>query len=312
MASTDEMDFYERTKSFIGHILTVLIWKKTFADESRQNFSDGLIQTSLTYSYELTRPTLAKIVNIGGIGMQLKDARPLSSEFQKIVDHCEGLVVFSFGSVAPSHLMPESWKKAFLEAFGRFPKLHFVLRYEGADLKDRLPPNVHLFKWLPPAICIGIPKTVGFHMHIGWLYVYRLSYSLTSLSVPPIVMASTDEMDFYERTKSFIGHILTVLIWKKTFADEQTELFRRIDPDFPHIVDLVTKAPLVMVNSNELYELTRPTLAKIVNIGGIGMQLKDARPLSSVSSVFPIAYSSHWVQILKLTLNGQRITNKKH
>ncbi|KAK5980659.1 hypothetical protein GCK32_007246 [Trichostrongylus colubriformis] len=56
-------------------------------------------------------------------------------EFQQIVDKSEGLVVFSFGSVAPSHLMPETWKTAFLEAFSRFPKLHFVLRYEGTDLK---------------------------------------------------------------------------------------------------------------------------------------------------------------------------------
>lgn len=37
-----------------------------------------------------------------------------------------------------------------------------------------------------------------------------------------------------------------------------------------------------MVNSNELYELPRPTLHKIVNIGGLGMQYKDANALTQV------------------------------
>lgn len=39
----------------------------------------------------------------------------------------------------------------------------------------------------------------------------------------------------------------------------------------------------IMVNSNELYEFPRPTLAKIVNIGGLGVEFKDAKPLSGVS-----------------------------
>lgn len=43
-----------------------------------------------------------------------------------------------------------------------------------------------------------------------------------------------------------------------------------------------TQAPLVMVNSNELYDFARPTLAKIVNIGGVGIKSKDAKPLKPV------------------------------
>ncbi|KAK6051108.1 hypothetical protein COOONC_11387 [Cooperia oncophora] len=104
--------------------------------------------------------------------------------------------------------------------------------------------------------------------------------------IPPILMESTDEMNFYERTKSFIGQILFTFFWKSKLADPQTAIYREIDPNFPHLADLAKKAPLVMVNSNELYELPRPTLAKIVNIGGIGMQLKDARPLTPVGAVF--------------------------
>ncbi|PIO75650.1 hypothetical protein TELCIR_02298 [Teladorsagia circumcincta] len=45
-----------------------------------------------------------------------------------------------------------------------------------------------------------------------------------------------------------------------------------------------------MVNSNELFELPRPTLAKVVNIGGVGIQIKDAKPLNkeAVTSGVPM------------------------
>ncbi|VDO86311.1 unnamed protein product [Haemonchus placei] len=150
MESTDEMNFFERTKSLLGQILLVTIWKRTFADQETAIFREidpnfphivelaqkcPLVMVNSNELYEFPRPTLAKIVNVGGVGIQLKDAKPLNPEFQRIVDKCEGLVVFSFGSVAPSHLMPDSWKTAFLEAFARFPSLNFVLRYEGEDLK---------------------------------------------------------------------------------------------------------------------------------------------------------------------------------
>ncbi|KAK5985568.1 UDP-glucoronosyl and UDP-glucosyl transferase, partial [Trichostrongylus colubriformis] len=160
MESMDKMNFLERTKSFVGHSVLPAIWKKTFADRETEvfrqeidpNFPDivdvaktcPLVMVNSNELYELTRPTLAKVVNIGGIGIQVKDVKPLNKEFQQIADSCDGLVIFSFGSVTPSHRMPIEWKKAFLEAFSRFPKLNFVLRYEGTDLKDLLPPNVFL------------------------------------------------------------------------------------------------------------------------------------------------------------------------
>ncbi|VDM69120.1 unnamed protein product [Strongylus vulgaris] len=85
--------------------------------------------------YDFPKPTLAKMVNIGGIGLQLEDAKPLALEFQKIYDVAVGVIVFSFGSVAPSHKMPLTWKMAFIEAFRRFPNYHFIWRYAGTDLQ---------------------------------------------------------------------------------------------------------------------------------------------------------------------------------
>uniref|UniRef100_A0A7I4YNP2 glucuronosyltransferase n=1 Tax=Haemonchus contortus TaxID=6289 RepID=A0A7I4YNP2_HAECO len=201
MESTDEMDFVQRMKSFIGHSITPSIWKKLISDPETKifrelvdpNFPDivdiaktcPLVMVNSNELYELTRPSLAKVINIGGVGIQMKDAKPLSKEFQKIVDNCEGLVVFSFGSVTPSHRMPAEWKKAFLEAFSRFSKLNFVLRYEGTDLNDQLPKNVYLFKWLPQADLLRHPKTVAFVSHGG----YNSLQEVITAGVPLITVA---------------------------------------------------------------------------------------------------------------------------
>ncbi|EPB76818.1 hypothetical protein ANCCEY_04100 [Ancylostoma ceylanicum] len=97
---------------------------------------------------------------------------------------------------------------------------------------------------------------------------------------PAMMMDVAGEMTFWERTKSLIGHGLMKFFWRRWIADPETELFRRlIRPDFPHLIELSSKCPLVMANTNDLYDMTRPLLAKVVNIGGVGMELADAKPL---------------------------------
>ncbi|VDL76968.1 unnamed protein product [Nippostrongylus brasiliensis] len=98
--------------------------------------------------------------------------------------------------------------------------------------------------------------------------------------VPPMMMESAGDMNFVKRVKSFIGHGITKFVWRRFVANPETELFRQIvSPDFPDLVELASKCPLVMANTNDLYELPRPTLAKIVNIGGLGMETRDVKPL---------------------------------
>ncbi|KAK6012400.1 hypothetical protein OSTOST_22454 [Ostertagia ostertagi] len=142
-----------------------------------------LVMVNSNELFELTRPTLAKVVNIGGVGIQIKDAKPLTKEFQKIVDSCEGLVVFSFGSVTASHRMPLEWKQAFLDQqFSTSCKNSAQLIDSCAD---QLPPNVYLFKWLPQADLLRNPKTVAFISHGGY---NSLQEAVTS-GVPMITVA---------------------------------------------------------------------------------------------------------------------------
>ncbi|VDM79218.1 unnamed protein product, partial [Strongylus vulgaris] len=151
MDSGDEMDFIRRTKSFIGHTLLNLLWpwmvpnKETqiFREHWDSNFPDimdlakncPLVMVNSNELYELPRPTLAKVVNIGGVGVEFKDAKPLQGEFKKIAESGKGMIVMSFGSVAHAELMPEHWKTALLNAFAEFPDYEFVVKYAHDDLK---------------------------------------------------------------------------------------------------------------------------------------------------------------------------------
>ncbi|RCN31061.1 hypothetical protein ANCCAN_23161 [Ancylostoma caninum] len=70
--------------------------------------------------------------------------------------------------------------------------------------------------------------------------------------LPTFIMESTDEMDFIQRTKSFIGHTLYNLVWPRMIPSKETQIFREHwDPNFPDIMDLIKKCPLVSFDSTK-------------------------------------------------------------
>ncbi|PIO72251.1 glycosyltransferase family 28 protein [Teladorsagia circumcincta] len=118
--------------------------------------------------YEIPRPTLAKVVNIGGLGMESRDVKPLPKKIEEIMEKGDGAVVLSFGSVAVAYRMPMEWKMVFLESFKRFPNYQFLVRYESDDIKGNLSSNVHLFKWFPQTDILNHPKTKALITHGGY------------------------------------------------------------------------------------------------------------------------------------------------
>ncbi|KAJ1359385.1 UDP-glucuronosyltransferase 1-1 [Parelaphostrongylus tenuis] len=203
MEAVDQMTFFERVKSFVGHTLTIALRKRMVLDRYTElfrklidpNFPDivdivkkcPLVMVNSNELFEAPRPTISKIVNIGGVGMEFEKASPLSADYQRIINASVNLVVFSFGSVTPINKMPLDWKKAFLGAFSYFSKHHFIMKYEESDLQDYLPSNVHLFKWLPQAALLSHPKTKAFISHGGWnsLQVNNLTWMMASLIEVP-------------------------------------------------------------------------------------------------------------------------------
>ncbi|GMS86582.1 hypothetical protein PENTCL1PPCAC_8757, partial [Pristionchus entomophagus] len=166
MDAGEDMSFFERVKSFAGHVVFKFLWRSMTVDretvvfraEFGQDFPDivdlaaeaPLVMVNSNELYDFARPTLSKIVNIGGVGIKKKDAKPLAPEFASRVEKAKGVVVMTFGSMAPMYLMPEHWKEAYFHAFAQFPDVQFFLRYEKPDeIADRLSSNVYAAKWLP-------------------------------------------------------------------------------------------------------------------------------------------------------------------
>jgi glucuronosyltransferase len=197
----DILTFGQRFKSIIGHSITPYVINKiTLAAENKifkkhfgADFPDlleiaknaSLVFVNSNELYDLPRPTLHKIVNIGGLGMKAASAKPLEKEYAEKVEKAENVIVFTFGSAANSSHMPQKWKNAFMNAFSKFPKTQFFFRYEGTDLKA--PENVHLSKWLPQVDLLQHPKTRGFITHGGFNGLQEAILSARPLLVLPLM-----------------------------------------------------------------------------------------------------------------------------
>ncbi|EPB67992.1 hypothetical protein ANCCEY_12915 [Ancylostoma ceylanicum] len=77
---------------------------------------------------ELVDPTFPNLID-------LAEECPLA--ILAIADRADGIIIFSFGSIAPIQKMPRTWKDAFFKAFSLFPRIHFFVRYTGNDINER-------------------------------------------------------------------------------------------------------------------------------------------------------------------------------
>uniref|UniRef100_A0A914XED4 UDP-glucuronosyltransferase n=1 Tax=Plectus sambesii TaxID=2011161 RepID=A0A914XED4_9BILA len=89
--------------------------------------------------------------------------------------------------------------------------------------------------------------------------------------VPNVMSGFTDEMTYVERVKNLLGS-KAMTYMSKYMASFTTQVFRdHYGSDFPDVYELLGRSPLVLVNSVEILDFTRPVLHKLVYIGGIGM-----------------------------------------
>ncbi|CAJ0572555.1 unnamed protein product, partial [Mesorhabditis spiculigera] len=194
-----KMTFLERTKSLIGHNLFKIfynraipakqtaLFRKHFGEDFPDLYHDlgpkcPLVMVNSNELYEQATPTLHKVINIGGLGMQFKDAKPLPQEYDELLSTTKGIFIMSFGSVANATMMPRSWKESLMAAFAEFPEYHFVMRYAADDIESIRPKNVKLTKWIPQADLLKHPKTIGFITHGGYN-----SYQETILAGKPMI-----------------------------------------------------------------------------------------------------------------------------
>ncbi|KAH7702756.1 Protein UGT-61 [Aphelenchoides avenae] len=184
MDASDQMSFVQRLKSFLGFFIIPYLHQGIIAPIETAafrriidpNFPDlrelarnaPLVMVNSDELYDLAQPTLHKAINIGGLGVRKTQANPLPTEFAKLVDAANSVVVVSFGSIVNASMMPLELKVAFMKAFGRFPKTQFFFRYPLDDLVDIKPANVMTSKWLPQADLLQHPKARALLAHGGY------------------------------------------------------------------------------------------------------------------------------------------------
>uniref|UniRef100_A0A914VDN0 glucuronosyltransferase n=1 Tax=Plectus sambesii TaxID=2011161 RepID=A0A914VDN0_9BILA len=197
---TDKMTFLERIKnSFMTISGLALIeygqlpaFTEVFRRKAGDDFPDftTIIRETQLYFvnadpfFEYARPTQHNIIYVGGLTMQNEE--PLSAEWVKIMDEASdsGVVVFSLGTVASTHLMPIEMKEAFVAAFSHFPDVTFVLRIDGE--LPKLPKNVKHVTWIPQKDLLIHPKMRAFITHGGYNSLTEATYSGVPLIVLPL------------------------------------------------------------------------------------------------------------------------------
>ncbi|PAV71351.1 hypothetical protein WR25_17678 [Diploscapter pachys] len=117
--------------------------------------------------FDFSKPVLPTVVELGGIGAQ--KPKPLDEKWSKILSKRRRNVLISFGSVAQSYMMPESYKQSMVKLFEQFPDITFIWKYEKPEENNFVKhlDNVHLSNWLPQNDILGDPRISLFITHGG-------------------------------------------------------------------------------------------------------------------------------------------------
>ncbi|CAJ0929847.1 unnamed protein product, partial [Mesorhabditis belari] len=108
------------------------------------------------------------------------------------------------------------------------------------------------------------------------------SYNLAIPQPPsyvPVIEESDhgDRMNFWERLDNQINYFKSIGIHLYG-TNQMTKIFRdRISPEFPCVRELASRASIVFVNTDPIFDLPRPISLKIQYIGGLGIH--EAKPL---------------------------------
>ncbi|GMT14360.1 hypothetical protein PFISCL1PPCAC_5657, partial [Pristionchus fissidentatus] len=131
---------------------------------------------------EFPVPVTSKVTYIGGLAMS-NESKPLEEPYASFVNKSDKIVFVSFGTVADPKVMPNSWRKAFVELFEKNPNINFIWRMEN-DVE--VPKNVLRNLWHPQNDLLAHPKVVAFISHAGYNSIGESIASGTPLITVPL------------------------------------------------------------------------------------------------------------------------------
>ncbi|XP_049533781.1 UDP-glucosyltransferase 2-like isoform X1 [Anopheles darlingi] len=195
---SESMTLWERMENwFVTRTVKLLYRMVEYSDNHklRAKFPDSAIpsvreivrNTSLIlvnqhYTLSGARPLVPAVVEVGGI--HIRSPSDIPASLKTTLDSAtEGVIVVSFGSVLRAASLPESKRKAMVEAFKHFP--HKVMWKWEETLQDQ-PENVIVQKWLPQREVLCHPNVRLFVSHGGLLGVSEAVHCGVPVVVMPI------------------------------------------------------------------------------------------------------------------------------
>ncbi|PIO68948.1 glycosyltransferase family 28 protein [Teladorsagia circumcincta] len=147
---------------------------------------------------EFEKPTLNKVVDIGGLGVH--KPKPLSKEWDRILNLRERTVLISFGSVAKSKLMPDTMKRAIINVVKSYPNVTFIWKYEEPnDAIFKRVDNLIPSKWTPQSCLLGDKRLALFITHGGAGSMMESAHQGKPLIVVPLFGDQTRNAKLIEK-----------------------------------------------------------------------------------------------------------------
>ncbi|CEF70923.1 UDP-glucuronosyl/UDP-glucosyltransferase family-containing protein [Strongyloides ratti] len=133
---------------------------------------------------DIPTPKSPKMVEISGIG--IPKPKPVTKEFDEILNLRNKTILISFGSVAKSTYMNENMKNEILKTIKSFPDITFIWKYEtpedghGSGIE-----NLILSKWVPQNDLLNDERLTLFITHGGMGSTTEVAFSnVPALAVP--------------------------------------------------------------------------------------------------------------------------------
>ncbi|CAJ0603737.1 unnamed protein product [Cylicocyclus nassatus] len=164
---------------------------------------------------DFPKPTLHKVIDLGGIGIQ--EPKALSKEWDRILGLRSQTVLISSGSVARSNFMPIQIMNAIVEVAKSIPKVTFIWKYEDPDNAPFAAGirNLVLSAWTPQSDLLADNRLTLFVTHGGAGSLMESAFRGKPLVVVPLFADQT------RNAKLVVKFGFGMMLDKKSLSDSK-------------------------------------------------------------------------------------------
>ncbi|GAB0088541.1 hypothetical protein DMENIID0001_029950 [Sergentomyia squamirostris] len=184
-------------------------------------------------------PILPNVIPIAGMHMQ--KVKPLTKEFQEILDSAKnGVIFFCLGTNVKSWMLGDETIQKFIEIFRQLPQYTILWKFDNETISN-IPKNLIIRRWVPQNDVLAHPNTKLFISHCGLLSSLEATWHGVPIFAAPIwldqymnaehlIRAGTAEvMDVRDFTSMKIKNLILTMMTSGKYhknAETRSRLFR--------------------------------------------------------------------------------------